>query len=359
LKWIVSNSTEAGIAYHPEDTSSERLGSGFPAKLTQLLYKRWQYFHGEASRAVSILCCELIDDNSHQLLALMTRYAREWQLPEEFIYWLSNECCYANTLVDRIVPGKPVTSAPLGYIDNELIEAEPYYLWAIECRGPLRDQLQRMLQRVKQHNVVLCDDLTPFRTRKVRVLNGGHTSTVAVSLLAGVALVRDAMNDADLSAFMASLLRNEVAATLQDQGEDEIAVYVADILDRFKNPYLAHAWQSILMNSISKTVARLLPTISDSVSAGNLPRYLLTGLAALLVLYRDHPQWVNDSSESCETLHILLAAGFDAESVSACLVSQKVFNDTDLASQSNVCEYIASQALAIQSDGVRKVIQDL
>ncbi len=284
VRFVISNTTEAGIQFDPHCRPTDQPAASFPAKLTQLLYARYQaHLPG-----LVILACELIDRNGRELENCVRRYAEQWQLGADFARWLEVENTFCSTLVDRIVTGYPREEAAeicaqIGSDDALLDTAEPYHLWVIE--GDFEQELP--LQAAGLH-VVWTDQVAPYKKMKVRVLNGAHTALVFPSLLCGVETVGESLKDKDLAAFLDCCLRRYILPTLENQGEAE--TFAKAVLERFANPYIHHRWQSIALNSISKYTARVLPTLLDTVAGGApVPRPLAFSLACLIEYYKTRP----------------------------------------------------------------------
>lgn len=288
IRFVVSNTTEAGIQFNPADTFEAKPPKEFPAKLTIWLYHRFQHFGNDLTKGCMLLPCELIEDNGEALKAAVLRYAEHWNLDGEFINWINTANHFCSTLVDRIVSGYPADrsdaiQAELGYDDRLLVAGEHYHSWVI--KGP--DRIQKELPFYKTDlNVEFVEDLMPYREMKVRILNGAHTAMVPVGYLAGLRLVQEVMNDQLMSGFVESLLLEESALTL-DFPEEVKKKFITDVLDRFRNPLLKHQLISISLNSTSKFVTRLLPTLTDYyVSTGKLPKRIVFGLSALIRFYK-------------------------------------------------------------------------
>ncbi len=284
LKFIISNTTEAGIQYHAKDTLQDAPQASFPGKLTALLYKRYQL----NKSGFTIIPCELIDRNGEKLKEIVLRYAKEWQLEADFILWLQNENTFCCSLVDRIVPGYPREEAgalqeKLGYEDAVMVKAEPFLLWVIE--GP--KWLEKELPLAKAGlNVIVTNDMTPYRERKVHLLNGPHTAMVSLGLLAGLETVEDVMSDSDFAAFVDELMKSEIIPTL-DLPAAELRSYAEAIKERFKNPFIRHELTSIFLNSLSKFKARLLPIlINYQKEFQKLPPLVTLSFAGLILSYR-------------------------------------------------------------------------
>ena len=319
IRFIVSNTTEAGIARDPADALSARPSPSFPGKLAQWLYARYTHFRGDPRRAVVVLPCELIENNGRALQALVLDLADAWSLPEGFSTWLREACLFTNTLVDRIVTGYPADAAALcrelGYEDARMVVAEPYHSWIIE--GPQSLEQELPLQAAGL-NVLWTDDASPYRECKVRILNGAHTAMAIVGTLAGLQTVGECMTHPAMRAFLQNLLVEEIQPTLQ-LPEETIESFTNSVLERFQNPFLEHQLASILLNAFSKFQARLLGPLTENLSAsGNIPPRLTFVLAALLALYRPdsvHQSKLRDAPKIFETLHAIWSATPDPPTV--------------------------------------------
>lgn len=288
LRFFISNTTEAGIAYSKTDKLADSPQKSFPGKLTAFLYKRFKTFKGATDKGLIILPCELIDRNGDNLKRIILQYAAEWNLPTEFTNWINKHNIFCNTLVDRIVPGYPKNkidkiTKELGYIDNLVVEGEQFHLWVIEGPKEVKEEFPAVQSGL---NVVFTDNMEPYRTRKVRILNGAHTTLVPVGYLYGIDNVRESLEDPVVSVFLKNVIFNEICPTL-DFSEKELIQFSNDVLDRFKNPYLEHALLSISLNSISKYKTRVLPSVLEFIERKNkLPEHLLFSLAALIAFYK-------------------------------------------------------------------------
>ncbi len=288
LRVIISNTTEAGIAYNPGEKYDDAPPASFPGKLTVLLHKRFKAFNGDASKGLIIVPCELIDRNGDNLKKVVFRLAGEWNLGEDFITWLENSNYFLNTLVDRIVTGYPrdeisKLTEELGYTDNLLNTAEPFHLWVIEGDKKLEKELPFTKAGL---NVVWTSDMTPYRTRKVRILNGAHTMTVLAAYLAGKDTVKECMDDTLINNYMKKGLFEEIIPTI-DLPAKELEDFSSAVFERFANPFIKHYLLSIALNSVSKFKSRILPSIKDYIERkGRLPKVLTFSLAALIAFYR-------------------------------------------------------------------------
>lgn len=285
---IFSNTTEAGISYHEGDRFEDCPPVSYPAKLTRLLYERFNVLGGENAPGFTILPCELIDDNGEQLKKLVLRYATEWQLSVDFIHWVKTENIFCSTLVDRIVTGYPHTEAEileteLGYHDAFLDTAEYFYLFVIQGPQWLHEVFR--LDQVKL-NVLVVDDIKPYKERKVAILNGAHTALVPVAYLSGVNTVGEAMKDTQLCAFVKSVVEKEIIPVLS-LPESELYQFTEAVIQRFQNPFIQHNLLSIALNSMTKYRTRILPQLLAYQSKyRQLPVRLTFVLAALIAFYQ-------------------------------------------------------------------------
>ncbi len=287
IRFVVCNTTEAGIQYDPSCQFSDWPASSYPGKLTQWLYRRYQTFGLEKGRGVIILSCELIDNNGKELEKCVKQYAAQWGLEEGFASWLDEENVFCSTLVDRIVPGYPKADADaiceeLGYEDDLLDVGEVFGLWVIEGPQWLKKELPFEEASLP---VIVCDDHTPYKQRKVRILNGAHTSMVLGAYLAGQDIVRDCMNDRVIKGFMNQAIYQEIIPTLT-LPKEELKEFAASVTDRFSNPFVDHALLSISLNSTSKWKARVLPSLKGYVEKfGKLPKCLTASFAFYIAFY--------------------------------------------------------------------------
>ncbi|HEY0945863.1 MAG TPA: tagaturonate reductase [Opitutaceae bacterium] len=288
LRFIVSNTTEAGIACHPSDLPSDQPPRSFPAKLTRFLLERFNTFLGASDKGLVMLPCELIEYNGANLRRCVLETAAKWQLSPAFVRWVEQHNVFCNTLVDRIVTGYPRDEAAaltqsLGYEDKLLNTGEVFHSWVIE--GPASLAAELPLTRAGL-NVVWTDDYKPYRDRKVRILNGAHTMTVLAAYLAGKDTVKDCMDDPVISRFVARGLSEEIIPTL-DLPRADLETFAAAVSERFSNPHVQHPLLSISLNSTSKFVARVLPSLKTYLTRqGTLPKRLSFSLAALIAFYR-------------------------------------------------------------------------
>lgn len=293
LRVIVSNTTEAGIEYLGTEKLSDTPAKSYPAKLTQFLYKRFQ----SGLKGFILLPCELIDNNGDNLKKCVLQYADLWELGADFKNWLEAENDFCNTLVDRIVTGYPrdeveELTKQIGYTDNLIDTAEIFHLWVIE--GHHEDELPF---NKAGYNIVWTDDAKPYKKRKVRILNGGHTSMVLGARLYGLETVGECMKDETVSAFLKKCIFDEIVPTL---GNTETDVKFGEaVLERFSNPFIKHQLLSIALNSVSKFQVRVLPTILEyKEKFGSYPKALTFSMAALIAFYKTDES--NDGAEIME-----------------------------------------------------------
>lgn len=338
LRFIISNTTEAGISFDDICKITDKPAGSFPAKLTQFLYERYK----NNLNGFVILACELIDNNGKELEKCVLKYAEKWNLSDDFISWIKTENTFYNTLVDRIVTGYPKDEAELifdeiGYRDNLLDTAEPYHLWVIE--GDFEDELP--LQKAG-FNVIWTDNVKPYKKMKVRILNGAHTSLVFPSLLCDVGAVGESLKDEQLNAFLNTCIFDYILPMLDDT--DEIKSFANAVLERFSNPYIRHLWKSISLNSVSKFTARVLPTVNDYVDKNNCPpKPLVFSLACLIEYYKANE--VTDSE--CVVNYI---KNNDIKSI---------LSNTDLWGQdlSGMLDTVNESLERIHRDGIREAIR--
>ncbi len=292
LDAIISNTTEAGIVYDETDKYDLTPPHSFPGKLTKFLHARYLAFNGDTAQGLVIYPTELIENNGGVLRDCVLRLAGNWQLGDDFAAWVKNACLFCNTLVDRIVTGYPKSQADadsafaqIGYSDAYLTIAEPFGLWVIEAEDLKRAEETLPLDRAGLP-VVFTDDLTPYRERKVRILNGAHTSFVPAAFLSGEEIVRDCMAHPVIRPYIDTCIYNEIIPTLRGKlDEDDLQSFAAAVCERFENPFIDHALISICLNSVSKWKARVLPSVVDSVNNGKIPHGLIFSFAALTAFY--------------------------------------------------------------------------
>ena len=300
LEIIVSNTTEAGIVHDNESGFDQVPPHSFPAKLTRVLYERFT----AGKKGIVMLSCELIDNNGKELLKCVNQYIDDWKLSEDFRKWVNEENIFCSTLVDRIVPGRirdpkevEALNAQNGYEDALIDVGEIFGVWVIEGPEGLEDRLPF---KAAGCPVMVVPDVTPYKKRKVRILNGAHTGFVLGAYLAGYDIVRDCMHDDVILGYMNKMLYEEVIPTLPLDKED-CKQFAAAVQDRFNNPFVNHELMSISLNSTSKWRARNMPTFLDYVAQyGKLPACLTTSFAAYVAFYSNDIQALTDAGLVCK-----------------------------------------------------------
>jgi tagaturonate reductase len=369
LQVIVSNTTEAGIAYHEGDRPDDRPPASYPAKLAALLYARYKAFGGEG-RGLLILPVELIERNGDKLRELVYRYAREWELPQGFIKWLDNEVCFASTLVDRIVTGFPRDEIgdicnKLGYEDNILVTCEPFHTWVIEAPSKWKEVLP--FDKAGLH-VIWTDDMTPYRTRKVRILNGTHTTSVLAAYLGGCNIVLEMMRDEDFLKIIKYALANEIIPNI-DLPLSELTGFADAVLERFSNPFIKHRLLDISLNSVSKYRARCLGSLKDSYKrTGELPKVLCFGLAALIEFYRGKEEGGKyygvrggdkyEIRDDPEVLRFFADAWSTGDTVHKVLANSSFWGE-DLTALSGLEQMIGDYMAGIDEKGMKAAVREL
>ncbi len=300
LEYIVSNTTEAGIVYDPTCQISDKPCASFPGKLTQVLFARYQ----AGKSGLVILSCELIDNNGRELRKCVNQYIDQWSLDEAFRTYVNESCTFCSTLVDRIVPGRVRDAAAVaameadnGYIDALIDVGEVFGVWNIEGPGWLEDKLPFQKAGV---NCVVVPDVTPYKKRKVRILNGAHTGFVLGAYLGGYDIVRDCMHDETVLGYMNKMLYEEVVPVLP-LDRDDLMQFAAAVQDRFNNPFINHELLSISLNSTSKWRARNMPTFLEYIDMkGILPKCLAMSFAAYIAFFSSDIQSLNEQGLVCK-----------------------------------------------------------
>lgn len=352
LRFIISNTTEAGIAFDTNDKHYETLPNSFPGKLTLLLYHRFKFFSGSPDKTLIIIPCELIEKNGEELKKIIRQYAAYWKLPEDFATWLDKNI-FCNTLVDRIVPGFPKETinefhAATGYDDQLVVAAEPFYFWAIECEADIRKEFPT--HHASLHDVVFAKDITPYRVRKVRILNGTHTAFMPLAYLRGLCTVKEAMDDPFMENFILNTIKEEIVPTLA-LPEPELSNFASAVADRFRNPFIKHQLISISLNSISKFKIRVLPTIIEYIRKKNtVPPNLMLSFAALICFYRGN--WQGHAIPLTDTPEVIARiqdAWKDTDSTKAVfkILADSGLWGTDLTTLPGVTETVAKNVAAL------------
>ena len=278
LRFLISNTTEAGIVYDETDCFDTQPAATYPGRLVQFLYERWQEFGSDPAKGLIILPVELIENNGRELKKCVMKFIDLWKLDAAFKTWVEEANIFCSTLVDRIVSGKSQSMSEKFPDDSMYVVAEPFGLWVIESDKDISGEFTLAEAGMP---VVFTDDLRPHRECKVRVLNGTHTGMALISYLCGVDIVADAMADPQLRTFINHLTYEELVPMVPEP-LDEARAFADAVMERFENPFLNHKLLDISLNSVSKWRARDLPTLRESLAAGKEPKGLIFSLAALL-----------------------------------------------------------------------------
>lgn len=364
LRFIISNTTEAGIAFDESDTSYEQLPNSFPGKLTALLHHRYTHFQGNPPEDLVVIPCELIDKNGSNLKRIILKYIDLWNLDTSFRDWVEHQITFCNTLVDRIVPGYPRDRAEkieqqIGYSDKLIVSGEFFHLWVIEGPEWIKDLFPADKAGL---NVKFVSDLTPYRTRKVRILNGLHTSMVPVAYLYGLKTVREAITDDVVGNFLQEALQQEIIPTL-DLSKEELTSFANDVLDRFRNPFIKHQLLSISLNSISKYKVRVLPSVLQFIEQKvRLPDHLLFSLASLIRFYKG--EWkgneipLNDDREVIAFIQDAWKTD-DYQQITKQILGNKKFWDQDLTIVDGLAGRVSEFLELIDTNGIETPLRSL
>lgn len=371
LRYIVSNTTEAGIVFDETDKFELEPPATYPGKLCKFLYTRYTHFNGAADKGLVMLPVELIDDNGIHLKECVVKFAKLWKLEEGFLQWLDDACIFTSTLVDRIVTGYPRDEAEelweeFGYRDNIVVTAEPFGLWVIESDKDISKELPLPEAGLP---VIYTDNQKPYKQRKVRILNGAHTSFVLASYLAGNDFVRESMEDELIGGFMHKTIYDEVIPTL-DLPKEELLAFASAVDARFRNPYIKHALMAISLNSVSKWRARCLPSLLGYIERkGELPKHLTFSIAALMAFYtgseiREKALIGHRNGEEYKVMDDMAVLEFFAansgkpsKEFTQSYLSCEEFHGQDLTKVAGLSDAVASYLEDIRTLGMRKAIE--
>lgn len=373
LRFIVSNTTEAGIVYDETDKLEYMPPKSYPGKLTKFLYERYTHFAGAKDKGLIILPVELIDDNGIQLKSCVLKLAALWGLEEGFTDWLNQACVFTSTLVDRIVTGYPRDEAAeicaeFGYEDRMLVTGEPFALWVIESEKDISKELPLKEAGLP---VVFTDNQKPYKQRKVRILNGAHTSFVLASYLCGNDIVLESMKDELILKYVKDTIFEEIIPTLSLPKQDLID-FANAVITRFENPYVKHALLSISLNSVSKWKARCMPSFLEYWEKNQkLPLHLTFSLAALMAFYtgseiRNGALIGNRNGEEYQILDdkavlefFAANSGKDTKEYVRAVLSNKDFWEQDLTEISGVEDTVCDNLSDIRALGMRKCMEKM
>lgn len=370
LRFIISNTTEAGIAYRNSESINDKPQISFPGKLTSILYRRFKTFNGAIDKGLIIIPCELIDRNGDNLKRIVLQLAEEWKLGDDFIKWLNEANDFLNTLVDRIVTGYPKDEVEkltkeFQYKDNLIDTAEVFNLWVIEGDSKYSEEFP-----LKQAgcNVIWTDDMTPYRTRKVRILNGLHTMTCMTAHLYGIDTVGNCLKDGTINKYIEKGLYEEIIPAV-DFDKDELTSFATAVLERFANPFIEHQLMSITLNSVSKFKARVLPTILEFIQkTDKAPEVLSCSLASLLHFYKGENEdgiahKVSDNESVLEKFnslwHSLSNTFITEDEFVISILSDSNFWGEDLSIINTLKERVLFYFKSISENGIVKTLKDL
>lgn len=343
LRYIISNTTEAGIEYKPNQNPDDFAGLTFPGRLTLFMKRRFD----NKLPGFLLLPCELIDKNGDELKACVLKYAKDFGYGDDFIKWVEEENYFTNTLVDRIVTGYPRDTASemekeYGYLDNIIDTAEIFHLWVIQGDKKYAEELP--FDKIGL-NVLWTDDVTPYKKRKVRILNGAHTMMVLAAHLAGLETVKEAMDDELVFNFMKIGVFDEIIPTL-DLPKDELIQFANDVIERFQNPFIKHYLLSIALNSVSKYQVRVLPSVLEYIKENNKePKCLVFSLAALIAFYR-----TDAANDNPDVMEFMKTASVDD------ILSKEEYWGTDL---SMLKDSINGYLKSIEEKGIRAAMEEV
>ena len=343
LRYIISNTTEAGIEYKPNKNPDDFAGLTFPGRLTLFMKRRFD----NKLPGFLLLPCELIDKNGDELKACVLKYAKDFGYGDDFIKWVEEENYFTNTLVDRIVTGYPRDTASemekeYGYLDNIIDTAEIFHLWVIQGDKKYAEELP--FDKIGL-NVLWTDDVTPYKKRKVRILNGAHTMMVLAAHLAGLETVKEAMDDELVFNFMKTGVFDEIIPTL-DLPKDELIQFANDVIERFQNPFIKHYLLSIALNSVSKYQVRVLPSVLEYIKENNKePKCLVFSLAALIAFYR-----TDAANDNPDVMEFMKTASVDD------ILSKEEYWGTDL---SMLKDSINGYLKSIEEKGIRAAMEEV
>ena len=365
MRFVISNTTEAGIAFRAEDKLDDKPAKSYPGKLTQLLYHRFKTFKGAADKGFIILPCELIFHNGAELKKCIEQYIELWKLGAAFKQWFETACGVYSTLVDRIVPGYPKDTideilAKISYDDKLVVKAEIFHLWVVEAPASVAKEFPADKAGL---NVLFVPSEKPYHERKVTLLNGPHTVLSPVAYLSGLNTVREACEDAVVGKFISRVMFEELLPTL-DLPKAELEAFANDVLDRFRNPFVKHFVTSIMLNSFPKFKTRDLPGLKICLQRkGSLPQGIVLGLAAICTYYKGGKRGSdvitpNDDQKILDLLTNLWASG-DVKKVAQGVLSADFIWGEDLNKISGLTDLLAKNLESIASKGMMETVKSI
>ena len=365
MRFVISNTTEAGIAFDPSCKFTDAPAASYPGKLTQLLYHRYAYFSGDKSKGFIIFPCELIFENGKHLKECIRQYIQLWNLGEGFSEWFETACGVYSTLVDRIVPGYPRDTAAqlierIGIEDKMLDKAEIFHLWVIEAPASVAKEFPADQAGL---NVLFVPSEAPYHERKVTLLNGPHTVLSPVGYLSGLDTVKECCEDPEIGAFVHKVMFEELMQTL-NLPEEELKSFANDVMDRFRNPFVKHFVTSIMLNSFPKYRTRDLPGLKTYLKRqGKLPEGLVLGLAGICTYYkggkRGDVDIVPNDDPKIITLLQELWAGGDVRKVAEGVLGATFIWDEDLNAIPGLTAMLCADLALIQEKGMREAVKSI
>lgn len=366
MRFVISNTTEAGIAFDPNCQLEDRPASSYPGKLTQLLYHRYKHFKGDRSKGFIIFPCELIFLNGQKLKEAIHRYIELWQLEEDFRTWIEEACGIYSTLVDRIVPGFPRKDIEniqekLQYADKLVVQGEIFHLWVIEAPQKVAEEFPADQAGL---NVRFVPSEVPYHERKVTLLNGPHTLLSPVAYLSGIDIVRDACQDEIIGKYIRRVMYEELMVTL-NLPEQELKQFADDVWERFNNPFVDHQVTSIMLNAFSKFKTRDLPGLKSYLERKQtLPQGVVLGLAAIITYYKGGTRadgsviTPNDTAEIVELLKTLWTTGCTRKVAEGVLGASFLWEE-DLNQIAGLTDKVTAFLDCIQDKGMRQTVQSI
>ncbi|MBR3449264.1 MAG: tagaturonate reductase [Bacteroidales bacterium] len=365
IRFVISNTTEAGIAFDPACKFTDKPAASYPGKLTQLLYHRYEFFQGDKSRGLILFPCELIFENGKHLKECILQYIDLWQLGEGFRKWFLDACGVYSTLVDRIVPGYPRDTAEqlcerVGYKDNLLDKAEIFHLWVIEAPKEIAAEFPADQAGL---NVLFVPSEAPYHERKVTLLNGPHTVLSPVGYLSGLNTVKECCEDELVGPFVRRVMYEELLPTL-NLPKEELVKFADDVMERFRNPFVKHFVTSIMLNSFPKFKTRDLPGLKTYLERkGELPKGIVLGLAAICTYYKggkrgDDEIVPNDDPKILALLKDLWATG-DVAAVAKGVLADDFIWGEDLNAIPGLTDLLTADLALIQKEGMRAAVKAL
>jgi len=366
IRFVISNTTEAGIAYDPSCRLEDRPASSYPGKLVQLLYHRYEFFKGDVSKGLIIFPCELIFLNGKELKKCIYQYIDLWNLGEGFKAWFEQACGVYCTLVDRIVPGYPRDTIGqildrIGIEDKMVVKAEIFHLWVIEAPEEIAEEFPAPMAGL---NVLFVPSEAPYHARKVTLLNGPHTVLSPVGYLSGLDTVRECVEDELIGKFVRKVMFGELLETL-DLPKAELEQFANAVLERFVNPYVKHFVTSIMLNSFPKYKTRDLPGLKTYLERkGSLPEGLVLGLAAIITYYKggkrgDVEIVPNDDAAIMALLKELWASGDCAKVAEGVLAASDLIWGEDLNLIPGLTAAVTEKLELIAAKGMRAAVESI